>query len=61
MFKYKSFEEIAAASLKPQFPNNIILHNSDGSSCIIGFNPKEASGIQINLIRKVELITGKTM
>jgi len=23
--------------VKPQFPNKVILHNSDGSSCIIGF------------------------
>jgi hypothetical protein len=26
------------AVLKPQFPHLSILHNSDGSSCIIGFS-----------------------
>jgi len=39
-FKGKPFLVSVSTKVKPQFPHIIILHNSDGSSCIIGFMQK---------------------
>ncbi len=60
MFKYKSFEEklpqVEASVVYSPFS---ILHNSDGSSCIIGFRQRIAKLENKHTLQKLRLIGGK--